>query len=163
MFNRAVPPQDYSMNLLTESISQLRNHLERSLRFRILNVPVPPISKNDPSDVHPVRLAILFSGGLDCTVLARMAHGILPAEQEIDLINVAFENPRVVEAARRAAQKNQKGMDDSNHTERHKRKSAFENCPDRETGRNSFKELCQVCPGRTWRFVAVSRDGMLSR
>jgi asparagine synthetase B (glutamine-hydrolysing) len=39
-------------------------------------------------------LCILFSGGIDCTVIAALAHYILPAETPIELVNVAFgDNP----------------------------------------------------------------------
>ena len=89
------------------------------------------------------RVAILFSGGLDCTLIARLASDILPDEKEIDLLNVAFENPRVVEATVRA-----KG-------EGHSLTSAFEICPDRVTGRASYSELVRLCPRRTWRFVSI--------
>ncbi|KPI90699.1 hypothetical protein ABL78_0135 [Leptomonas seymouri] len=35
-------------------------------------------------------LCILFSGGIDCTVIAALAHYILPVETPIELVNVAF-------------------------------------------------------------------------
>jgi asparagine synthetase B (glutamine-hydrolysing) len=108
---------------------------------------------------YPVRVAVLYSGGLDCTIMARMAHDILPAEHEIDLLNVAFENPRVVEAARKMAEneKDKKSKEESTSVEHMKMRTPYENCPDRITGRSSFQELLEACPGRTWRFVAVSQ------
>ncbi|XP_078460118.1 asparagine synthetase domain-containing protein 1 isoform X2 [Lampetra planeri] len=36
-------------------------------------------------------VAVLFSGGLDCMVLAALAHRHVPAHEPIDLLNVAFE------------------------------------------------------------------------
>lgn len=90
------------------------------------------------------KVAILFSGGLDCTVLARLCHEILPDDQSIDLLNVAFENPRV--AANAAKSKDRKVLESFD---------IYEACPDRMTGRKSFAELLSVCPGRAWRFVAV--------
>jgi hypothetical protein len=57
---------------------------------------------------RPAKVAILFSGGLDCTVLARLAHDILPSDQVIDLLNVAFENPRVVKASKANRERNAK-------------------------------------------------------
>lgn len=104
--------------------------------LRLGNIPVPPSSK-----ANPVRVAVLFSGGLDCTVLARLAHDYLPKQQEIDLLNVAFENPRVVQAAARGTCAGEI--------------SAFELCPDRITGLTSSAELRRICPDRTWRFVAI--------
>ncbi|KAG5490398.1 hypothetical protein JKF63_00518 [Porcisia hertigi] len=35
-------------------------------------------------------LCILFSGGIDCTVIAALAHYLLPVETPIELVNVAF-------------------------------------------------------------------------
>lgn len=41
-------------------------------------------------------IGILFSGGLDCTVLAALAHFLLPVDTPIELINVAFgKEPRL--------------------------------------------------------------------
>lgn len=67
-------------------------------------------------------------------------HDLLPKDQGIDLINVAFENPRVVKVA---------GAGISTPV------NPYSLCPDRVTGLSSHAELQQVCPGRTWRFVSV--------
>lgn len=109
--------------------------------MRILNVPAPP--RTDDPDNAP-KVAVLFSGGLDCTVLARLCHDLLPSDQSLDLINVAFENPRVAANAKKAQdQESFKSFD------------IYETCPDRQTGRKSFAELQSVCSGRVWRFIAV--------
>jgi asparagine synthetase B (glutamine-hydrolysing) len=118
--------------------------LHESLKPRVLNIPIPPLSA-----LEDAKLAVLFSGGLDCTVLARMAHDILPLNHPIDLLNVAFENPRVVRAA--APKADAKGPDEASNGD-----SAYESCPDRITGRASVEELRRVCPGRAWRFVAIN-------
>lgn len=88
----------------------------------------------------PASIAILFSGGLDCTLLARITHEILPKEQDIDLLNVAFENPRVHGSANVA-----------NVTAA----SPYMQCPDRLTGLSSHAELQRTCPGRNWKFVSI--------
>lgn len=106
-----------------------------SLSSRVQDIPSPP------STASPTRLAILFSGGLDCTLLARLCHDILPKAHEIDLLNVAFENPRVVKAAAHKASSD--GI------------TVYSTCPDRLTGHQSHAELLRVCPGRTWRFVTI--------
>ena len=36
-------------------------------------------------------IALLFSGGLDCTVIAALAHFFLPPSTPIDLLNVSFD------------------------------------------------------------------------
>lgn len=73
-------------------------------------------------------------------------------EQGIDLLNVAFENPRVVAQLRKDHAKNNgpNGEVDVDSID------FYEACPDRITGRKSFAELQRVCPGRAFRFVAVS-------
>ena len=86
---------------------------------------------------NQARVAVLFSGGLDCTILARLCHDLLPPSAPIDLLNVAFENPRI-------------------HSQLEPGTSPYELCPDRVTGRSSYAELAAVCPGRRWRFVEVN-------
>ena len=74
--------------------------------------------------------------------MARLAHDILPKQQDIDLLNVAFENPRVCRSA--------------DATQRSEAPSAFDLCPDRITGLSSFAETLHNCPGRKWRFIAIN-------
>ena len=76
------------------------------------------------------RLAILFSGGLDCTIIAGISHAILNRDEPIDLLNVAFENPR-------------------------KSNSSFD-VPDRITGRRSHQELSSRFPDRIWNFIEIN-------
>lgn len=103
--------------------------------MRVSAIPDPPARSGGPIAFAKSRLAILFSGGLDCTTIARLCHDLVPTSEPIDLLNVAFENPRVHKSAG---------------------SGAFELCPDRITGRASHSELSEVCPGRDWRFVAVN-------
>lgn len=172
--NAAVPLPDVTpvLDLESPSVARLQQRMDESLRLRVLNIP------NRPSLGEPavVKLAVLFSGGLDCTVLARMAHDILPADKPIDLLNVAFENPRVVAASkqapkvskrtgkmRKAAARNNSDMsaiEEGTSTLASPAEvvelSPYESCPDRMTGRAAHAELLRVCPGRTFRFVAVN-------
>ncbi|KAK0627534.1 asparagine synthase-domain-containing protein [Immersiella caudata] len=137
-FNTSLPS---SKSVLTSSslvVGALEEQLLKSLRLRVLNIPNPP-----PLDVSSsTKVAILFSGGLDCTVLARLVHELLDQDQGVDLINVAFENPRVIAQLEKDA-----GGKPVNF---------YEACPDRITGRKSLAELEMVCPGRRFRFLAVN-------
>ena len=144
--NLALPLEPCHLDFYSTSVKQLELQLQASLKLRVLNIPNTPKSQH----ANETKLAILFSGGLDCTVLARMAHTLLPADDHIDLLNVAFENPRVVQAAK--AKSNSNGTFEVTDTD-----SAYEACPDRITGRKALRELRQVCPRRVWRFVTVSR------
>ncbi|KAI0435709.1 asparagine synthase-domain-containing protein [Xylaria telfairii] len=138
IFNTQLPPPKHELGFSSPSLQVLRHKLIESLKPRVLDVPEPP---NMTSAVD-ARIAILFSGGLDCTVLARLAHELVPTSQGLDLINVAFENPRQV--ALEAKQPHLRASD------------TYEGCPDRATGRKAFSELKSSCPGRYWRFIAVN-------
>ncbi|KAH7088766.1 asparagine synthase-domain-containing protein [Paraphoma chrysanthemicola] len=132
VMNRSIPE---SPTLANGAVDQLKTSLEQSLKMRIQHVreAIIPSSK---AEGHASKVAILFSGGLDCTILARMCHDLMPFNEQIDLLNVAFENPRI-------------------HGKLDPGTSPFEVCPDRITGRSSHAELRTVCPGRSWNFVAI--------
>jgi asparagine synthetase B (glutamine-hydrolysing) len=110
--------------------------LLESVKVRTQHVREAVVEHLEAGD-HEANVAVLFSGGLDCTILARLCHELLPLTESIDLLNVAFENPRV-------------------HAKLDANTSPYELCPDRVTGRASFTELEQVCPGRLWRFVEIN-------
>ncbi|KAL8854615.1 MAG: hypothetical protein Q9221_000650 [Calogaya cf. arnoldii] len=130
------PTQVPLLGLEDPAVDALLENLRRSLAVRILTIPPPPSSSKASA-----KLAILFSGGLDCTLLARIVHDLLPEDQDVDLLNVAFENPRVLKAAG--------ATNDVTVT-------AFSHCPDRVTGLKSYAELQRSCPGRLWRFVSIN-------
>jgi asparagine synthetase B (glutamine-hydrolysing) len=138
-FNMADVREEASLPPMQSLVQALQEHLTGALRCRVLHVPPPP-RLSAPGD--DTRIAILFSGGLDCTVLARLIHDQLPQSQGIDLLNVAFENPRIVASLKAESAALSDGI--------------FEACPDRITGRKSFAELLTNAPDRMWRFVAVS-------
>jgi asparagine synthetase B (glutamine-hydrolysing) len=113
------------------------------VEIRVRNIP--QLGCGSPG--ADAKVAVLFSGGLDCTLLARLSHDVLPKDESIDLVNVAFENPRVA-AALKVKHEKEKGAEPM--------PSIYESCPDRITGRAGYAELQKVCPGRVWRFVAVN-------
>ncbi|CAG9971595.1 unnamed protein product [Clonostachys byssicola] len=133
-FNTSLPTEPCQLSQESRPVCELRKQLTESLNLRVLDVPIPPHSSSSDA-----RVAVLFSGGLDCTVLARLASDAVPAEQPIDLLNVAFENPRV------ASNLKLQSVED-----------LYELCPDRITGRKAFSELVECCPTRTWRFVTIN-------
>jgi asparagine synthetase B (glutamine-hydrolysing) len=117
------------------SLSGLLSCLKQAISLRVVDIPTLSVNQTQPGRA---KAAVLFSGGLDCTLIARLVHDVLPRSEPVDLLNVAFENPRSITAA---------ALDP---------KSAYELCPDRITGRASFSELCKLCPARRWNFVAVN-------
>jgi asparagine synthetase B (glutamine-hydrolysing) len=125
-----IPTGDESrITVNSAAVSYFDALLRTSLELRINNIR----ERDDEKSHVDAHVAILFSGGLDCTLLARLSHEILSPGEQIDLLNVAFENPRI--------HKNQA--------------SPYELCPDRITARSSFAELQRTCPGRTFRLVCI--------
>ena len=137
--NKELPSNPPPLDEQSEAVACFENVLRDSLRLRVLDIPEPPPAVVDAYAPDRAKLAILFSGGLDCTVLARMSHDLVPEDEPIDLLNVAFENPRIHRNSGAGADHD-----------------AYELCPDRITGRASFDELKSTCPGRQWRFVAIN-------
>ncbi|KAK5123095.1 hypothetical protein LTR85_003292 [Meristemomyces frigidus] len=138
--NKKLHPTPTPLSSMAAPVLHLEQLLRTSLSLRILNIPEPPYAGDSKADEQVASLAVLFSGGLDCTVLARLAHDILPLSQGIDLLNVAFENPRI---HKRAANE----VDSQ---------AIYEQCPDRATGRASYAELQRICPYRDWRFIVIN-------
>jgi asparagine synthetase B (glutamine-hydrolysing) len=110
----------------SKEIVSLLNHLDESVKLRIIHIPMP--LRGD------ARLGILFSGGLDCTILAAIAHKYIPLDEPIDLLNVSFENPRI---------NSQRKNDDPYMV------------PDRKTARQGLLEL-QSLFKREWRLVEIN-------
>ncbi|GAB7348443.1 hypothetical protein MBLNU459_g6861t1 [Dothideomycetes sp. NU459] len=133
-------PSLHHLSTCSPSVDRLGSLLRASLEARISNIPRHLAKLPDIQDAPSAKVAILFSGGLDCTVLARLSHDILDILEPIDLLNVAFENPRV--------HRRPKDVPPGDF-------SPYELCPDRITGKTSYIELQRVCPGRPWRFVSI--------
>lgn len=79
--------------------------------------------------IQDARVAIMFSGGLDCICLAALADRYIPKEEAIDLLNVGFENPRIQQI-----KKNKK-------TNISYKDNSIYDVPDRLTGRQGVEEL----------------------
>lgn len=93
------------------------------------------------ADHDQPRVAILFSGGLDCICLAALADKHLPIHEPIDLLNVAFENPRS-----QNAKKNKQNNPPSAAADA----TATYDTPDRITGREGVQELRFVSMHALW-------------
>lgn len=81
------------------------------------------------------KLGILFSGGVDCTLIAVLADKFLDKSETIDLMNVSFE---------KALNKN---PNDINW-----------NVPDRLTGLQTLQDLKNLLPHRNWNFIEINID-----
>ena len=86
-------------------------------------------------------VAVLFSGGVDCMVLAALADRHVPAHQPIDLLNVAFGASIVP---------------DNGHGGGAGGLCALS--PDRQGAISGLAELQQLCPSRQWQLILIDRS-----
>lgn len=112
----------YDWGRSVSEVSSYTNDLYRLLlegvNRRVQHIPSHPLPTSENLEkITECRLAILFSGGIDCTLLACLCDELLPPEFKIDLLNVAFDNPRT--------------------------KTGY-NTPDRKLGRRSWNELNRI-------------------
>ncbi len=77
--------------LLQEAALTLKDLLAESVRRRIESIPHPQELK-EKSEFKDARVGILFSGGVDCMVIAALCDSFLPDSEPIDLLNVCFSN-----------------------------------------------------------------------
>lgn len=119
----AVPPASSS----EEAASLLSAALEEAVRRRVAAAPPPqpPQPGKEEDGAAAARVGILYSGGLDCQVLAALAHRVVPAGQPIDLVSVCFDA------------------------------AGGHRSPDRLGALAGVAELRQTCPGRPWRLLGV--------
>ncbi|XP_043947471.1 asparagine synthetase domain-containing protein CG17486 [Drosophila biarmipes] len=122
---------------ITDSLATLHKLLSDSVRKRVTNrAPLCRlclIKVTIPTVCTHAKLSILFSGGIDCTILALLANEFVPENEPIELINVAFES-----------------IDGQNISEE------LWNVPDRKTALLSINELNQLCPKRYWKLLEVN-------
>ncbi|GBB99862.1 hypothetical protein RclHR1_03660009 [Rhizophagus clarus] len=122
---------------IQDAIDRLIEELGDSVRRRVIDIPRVGL-------IQDARVAIMFSGGLDCICLAALADRYVPKEEAIDLLNVGFENPRIQQI-----KKNKKKIIS------YKDNSIYD-VPDRLTGRQGVEELRKIAPNRKWNFVEVN-------
>ncbi|WVF65921.1 hypothetical protein IAT40_000659 [Kwoniella sp. CBS 6097] len=131
----ATPESSSDNPAVDHEVSRFIEELRSSVRKRVENIPEPGPGQ--------ARVAVLFSGGIDCTFLAYLLHDCLPSTDPIDLINVAFS------PAPKPLNLNDKGKNKAPT-------SPTYDVPDRLSGRDAVAELREVCQGREWRFVEVN-------
>ncbi|XP_062554551.1 asparagine synthetase domain-containing protein CG17486-like isoform X3 [Armigeres subalbatus] len=137
---------DYLLNhsCIADLCDRLLNVLTESVRERVVNTPnhCKACMASKQSCEHP-RVGILFSGGIDCTILALLADSFVPAHIPICLLNVAFE--KIIRPGNPEYKKHMANSTDIDW-----------DVPDRITGHNSWKELQLLKPNREWTFVEIN-------
>ncbi|CAE6448139.1 unnamed protein product [Rhizoctonia solani] len=171
--NRTIPPEALSL-ISTQQIEDFISRLDDSVRSRVASIP----SNNTDSTQgeKPVaRLGVLFSGGIDSSVVAYLADRHIPHDEPIDLLNVGFENPRTLGVPQNKAIQAAKIQRKRDKKERKKGlyapetpsvlstpiinespKTGTYDVPDRLTGLQQLEELRRLCPHRRWNFVCVN-------
>lgn len=82
----------------------------------------------------------------------------IPLDEPIDLLNVAFENPRKIKLQKEGnigglpRQKKREKMFSKKKDTNHEGELMY-SVPDRTTGLLELEELRRICPGRIWNFV----------
>lgn len=129
------------------AVKTIENHcdeliaaLKKSVRDRISATPSVcrkclNVSDN-PSHCSHAKIGILFSGGIDCTILACLVDELINTHLPIDLINVSFE--KIIRA------KSNKPIEIDYNT------------PDRLSALASLNELRQLNPQRRWNLIEVN-------
>ncbi|PPQ85730.1 hypothetical protein CVT25_003108 [Psilocybe cyanescens] len=137
---------------LKQAVDDLIYYLDRSVMLQVSDIP------RHSKTGRKARVAVLFSGGIDSTILTFFANKHIPLDEPIDLLNVAFENPRKIWAQKEGGvPKRQKNPKKSREIKaKHEEVSTSYLVPDRVTGIQEVEELRQLCPGRTWNFVEVN-------
>ena len=118
---------------LVENFYQI---LKESVSRRVKNIPNVckkcsnlnhiKFRSESKSNCKHSKIAVLFSGGVDSTVLAALIDECIPENESIDLLNIAFEKP---------------GSQDQYLV------------PDRISG---MKSLSELNPKRNWKFVEIN-------
>ncbi|KAF8640378.1 hypothetical protein AX17_000048 [Amanita inopinata Kibby_2008] len=141
---------------LADSVDGLIDLLDQSVSLQVRNIPAIDSSESSVQ----ARVAILFSGGIDSAALAYFAHRHVAPEEPIDLLNVAFENPRKI----RLLSEGNVGSLGCKGEKSMRRRGPMNGVPiletsylvpDRVTGLQELEELRRVCGGRKWNFVEI--------
>ncbi|KAH1007220.1 asparagine synthetase domain-containing protein CG17486 [Dendroctonus ponderosae] len=110
-----------------KNVYTLRNLLENAVQQRL--AAQPEYCKSCIAEKKLCKHAttgILFSGGVDCAVLASLCDQYVDKQRPIDLLNVSFEEAKNYQS------------------------------PDRVTGLETLEELKALCPHRDWNFVEIN-------
>ncbi|KAJ3990490.1 asparagine synthase-domain-containing protein [Lentinula detonsa] len=168
--NSTLPPDDLPVQLpvhnldvipawLEEPVERLISQLDHSVMLQVRDIP------QDLSLKGQSRVAVLFSGGIDSTVLTLLADRHLPRDEPIDLLNVAFENPRKIKLQKegninpnkkKSKHKTFESRNGSNDVDSDTSILSDYMVPDRVTGLQEVEELRRLCPERVWNFVEIN-------
>lgn len=136
-------------------VNGLIDVLSEAVRKRV-ECPPSELQVTTSPDNDQAAVAVLFSGGIDSMILAILANRYIPAQQPIDLLNVAFklQVPKMQEPTMKTKIRNIKPRDGLPF-QRTDSSNQFD-VPDRITGKAGLKELQELAPDRKWNFVEIN-------
>ncbi|KAI0757184.1 asparagine synthase-domain-containing protein [Daedaleopsis nitida] len=160
MVNRILPEDPPRPNGLDDilphmsgAVDGLIAQLDRSVMLRVRNIP------RRENAIGEARVAVFFSGGIDSTMIAYLADRHVHPDEPIDLLNVAFENPRKIAVKVEGniyglpkREKKQKLRDPLDYST----VKVTYDVPDRLTGLQEVEELRRLRPNRTWNFLEIN-------
>ncbi|KAI6136811.1 asparagine synthase-domain-containing protein [Pisolithus sp. B1] len=139
----------------SDAVDELISHLNQSVMLRVRDIPV------HFGQEGKARVAVLFSGGIDSTMLAFLAHRHVPEDEAIDLINVAFENPRKIHVRlRRERKKYRKAGEIMKVTDEG---TTLYLVPDRVTGLEEVERIAETVPGENVEFYVPYEESLAAR
>ncbi|KAH8400389.1 hypothetical protein KR215_011335 [Drosophila sulfurigaster] len=126
-----------SLELLQRTLQEFATLLQQSVAQRVQQTAPVCGSCIHLDKCEHAKICVLFSGGIDCSILALLADRFVPPNEPIELINVAFE--RVATAAATSPGD-----------------ELLWQVPDRQTAEQSHRELQRLCPHRQWQLLEVN-------
>ncbi|TIB04048.1 hypothetical protein E3P96_01728 [Wallemia ichthyophaga] len=85
--NRQFTDSESVEHIPANVIDEFHHILTQAVDKRVRCIPT---HNKTTSNIKECKLAVLFSGGIDCTMVAHLASKLLPISEPIELINVAF-------------------------------------------------------------------------
>lgn len=123
-------PEYYTRPLFQSYVTECARLLSLSVEKRLKAIPTRTTSNgiDELEKEKEANVGLLFSGGLDCMILAYYTHIHTPKHLSIDLLTVAFSGDN----------------------------RSVDECPDRITAKQGVEELRRVTNGeRVWRMIMV--------
>lgn len=141
---------------MNDEVNRLIDVVSEAVRRRVQSLPLRVPDESPPLS-DQASVAILFSGGIDSMILAALADRHIPAQEPVDLLNVAFklQEPKKQKETANKVKKHKNKPSDAKTPGADTQMSGPFDVPDRITGRAGLKELRELNRERRWNFVEI--------